>query len=75
LLTGFKHQIRCQLAAAGHPIVGDALYGSTIRAGGGSREEGIGLFAAELVFRHPIAGTEEICSADPAPFWPWTDFG
>ena len=27
ITRGFRHQIRAQLAASGHPIVGDALYG------------------------------------------------
>lgn len=29
LLTGRYHQIRAQLSAVGHPIVGDSLYGAT----------------------------------------------
>lgn len=30
-LTGLRHQIRASLAHIGHPVVGDALYGSTTR--------------------------------------------
>ena len=31
LLTGRKHQIRAQLSWAGHPIVGDPLYGQRVK--------------------------------------------
>ena len=45
LLTGRKHQIRVQLAAAGHPVVGDPKYGSG-RARGG---QGLLLHAFRIV--------------------------
>lgn len=58
LLTGRHHQIRVQLANAGHPILGDTKYGSEK-----SREEtarlGIKrlmLTAKELEFKHPVTG-------------------
>lgn len=49
LETGRKHQIRCQLAAAGFPILGDQRYGS-------SRPwpEGIALLCQRLTFQHPV---------------------
>jgi len=48
LLTGRYHQIRAQLAHLGHPIVGDAKYGSktTLSA--------IKLHACQLDFVHPV---------------------
>jgi 23S rRNA pseudouridine1911/1915/1917 synthase len=47
--TGRTHQLRVQLAHHGHPIVGDARYGS-IRTFG----EAIALHAHSLTFLHPI---------------------
>ena len=47
--TGRTHQLRVQLAHHGHPIYGDAKYGS-IRIFG----HGIGLHARSLTFLHPI---------------------
>jgi 23S rRNA pseudouridine1911/1915/1917 synthase len=47
-MTGRSHQIRVQLAAAGHPIVGDRKYGSKRPF-----EEGIALRAVRLTFEHP----------------------
>lgn len=47
--TGRKHQIRLQLARHGHPIVGDAQYGSTLPFASGA----IALVAWQLAFTHP----------------------
>jgi 23S rRNA pseudouridine1911/1915/1917 synthase len=48
-VTGRSHQIRVQLSATGHPILGDRKYGSTRSLGGV-----IALHAAQLTFEHPI---------------------
>lgn len=50
LHTGRRHQIRVHLAHAGHPIVGDALYGRP-RSG-----EPLMLHAWRLEFTHPVTG-------------------
>jgi 23S rRNA pseudouridine1911/1915/1917 synthase len=47
--TGRTHQLRVQLAHHGHPIYGDARYGS-VRTFGRS----IGLHARSLTFLHPV---------------------
>ena len=47
--TGRKHQIRVQLAHHGHPIYGDAKYGSPHAFG-----PAIGLHARSLTFLHPV---------------------
>jgi 23S rRNA pseudouridine1911/1915/1917 synthase len=47
--TGRSHQIRVQLAAAGHPILGDRKYGSKRPF-----SPGIALQAVALTFEHPI---------------------
>jgi 23S rRNA-/tRNA-specific pseudouridylate synthase len=52
LHTGKYHQIRAQLAAAGAPIVGDVLYGSSIPY----KPDSIMLHACKLIFSHPVTG-------------------
>ncbi len=47
--TGRSHQIRVQLAAAGHPILGDRKYGSVRPS-----RDGIALRAMRLTFEHPV---------------------
>lgn len=50
LHTGRYHQIRAQLAAVGHPIVGDDKYGSR------SAHPDIALEHVKLSFLHPVTG-------------------
>ncbi len=56
--TGRTHQIRVHLSEAGHPVVGDALYGGVrrrvpARVAAVSRLDRPFLHAARLAFRHP----------------------
>ena len=51
LITGRRHQIRCQFAHRGMPIVGDLHYGATRSVPG--RE--IALHARKLMLDHPVA--------------------
>jgi 23S rRNA pseudouridine1911/1915/1917 synthase len=47
--TGRTHQLRVQLAHRGHPVYGDARYGSAHPFG-----RGIALHARSLTFQHPV---------------------
>jgi 23S rRNA pseudouridine1911/1915/1917 synthase len=62
--TGRKHQIRRQLAEAGHPIVGDRRYG----AKGALARRCIALAATSLEFDHPTRD-ERLCFGAPLPGW------
>ena len=54
LLTGRTHQIRVHLASAGHPVLGDPVYGPKNTP---ARErQGQLLHAYILGFRHPSTG-------------------
>jgi len=52
LLTGRTHQVRVHLAASGHPVVGDRLYGSRL----GNLAPRPLLHAASLTLPHPGGG-------------------
>ena len=61
MMTGVTHQIRAHLAAFGHPIVGDVLYGS-------AKPESFGLerqflHAIKMQFRHPKTGRKSMVEA------------
>ena len=60
-LTGRTHQLRVHLAAVGHPVLGDALYGDAHSAAR------LLLHASKLVFSHPVSG-EPLRVNSPSPF-------
>lgn len=62
-LTGRSHQLRVHLAAIGHPILGDALYGDAVVQAAAPR---LLLHAQGLAFAHPQDGHAcEFTSAMP----------
>lgn len=60
--TGITHQIRCQLAGAGHPVVGDRVYGPPE-----TTESRHFLHAWRLEFVHPKTGKPLTIEAPPPP--------
>ncbi len=56
LETGRTHQIRVHLTFAGHPLVGDAVYGRRRGPGLLAAFPRQALHAASLGFRHPLTG-------------------
>lgn len=60
LETGRKNQIRVHLSEAGHPIVGDRAYGSTVDPLGR-----LGLHAFRLGFNHPVSRVPLLFETQP----------
>ena len=66
LETGRTHQVRVHLAAVGHPVAGDGVYGASSAL---TRELGLNrpaLHARRLGFEHPVTG-ERIVLDEPLP--------
>lgn len=68
LHTGRTHQIRCQFASRGMPLVGDRKYGT------GDENSPIGLWSCALEFIHPRTGEPMRFEANPPKCEPWIMF-
>ena len=65
LLTGRPHQVRIQLAALGHPILGDLRYGARDEFDG----RNLALHAYRLGFEHPVRKEPMCFAAMPLETW------
>ena len=63
-VTGRSHQLRVHMEAAGHPILGDELYGT---AASRAKAERLMLHACVIEFADPATG-ETVRAASAAPF-------
>lgn len=67
--TGRTHQLRVHMAAKGHPIVGDTMYGGRIFRMGDFAFARQALHAAEITFVHPVTlETTSLSAPLPADF-------
>jgi 23S rRNA pseudouridine1911/1915/1917 synthase len=69
--TGRKHQLRIQLSASGHPVMGDKKYGSSFNF-----VHGISLHAHAITFKHPVKDETINMKLDLPKIWlkhfgPW----
>ncbi|MFZ0448314.1 MAG: RNA pseudouridine synthase [Desulfatiglandaceae bacterium] len=67
LITGRHHQIRCQFAALGCPILGDLKYGFSHAL----PSRNIGLLARSLICRHPTRPVDVTLESPIPDDWPW----
>jgi 23S rRNA pseudouridine1911/1915/1917 synthase len=71
-LTGRMHQLRVQAAARGHPVCGDALYGSRAAFGPAAelpRDRVVALHARRLTFVHPTKRESMTVTAPVPEYW------
>ena len=72
LETGRTHQIRLQFGSRGHPVIGDAMYGSRTIFGEpepDERKRCIALHARHLRFEHPASKQQISIDAPLPPIW------
>jgi 23S rRNA pseudouridine1911/1915/1917 synthase len=66
LETGRTHQVRVHMAAVGHPVSGDLLYGASSAVARELGLERFALHARRLAFTHPVTG-ERVDVEEPLP--------